>query len=325
MKEKINCLITGGAGFIGSNLCNLLLSQNNHVVCLDNLSSGRKENISRFMENPDFEFVYQDISVPYEGSPDLIFNLACPASPKFYQKAPVETMKTNVLGAINVLNIAEKNNCPIFQASTSEVYGDPTEFPQKENYWGNVNPDGIRSCYDEGKRAAETIFMDYYRSHQTKIKIARIFNVYGPGMRSDDGRLISNLINQAIRNEPMTIYGDGMQTRSLCYIDDLLDGIIRLINTSDDVTGPVNLGNPDEKTVLEIASIIKEITGCKSEIKHCPLPKDDPKRRCPDITMAKKLLNWTPKVDLRTGIKKTLEYYSSLIRSRPMFIHCIYK
>jgi UDP-glucuronate decarboxylase len=180
-------------------------------------------------------------------------------------------MKTNVLGAINVLNIAEKNNCPIFQASTSEVYGDPTEFPQKENYWGNVNPDGIRSCYDEGKRAAETIFMDYYRSHQTKIKIARIFNVYGPGMRSDDGRLISNLINQAIRNEPMTIYGDGMQTRSLCYIDDLLDGIIRLINTSDDVTGPVNLGNPDEKTILEIAAIIKEITGCKSGIKYCPL------------------------------------------------------
>lgn len=312
MKEKINCLITGGAGFIGSNLCNLLLSQNNHVVCLDNLSSGMKENISKFIGNPDFEFVYQDISVPYEGSPDLIFNLACPASPKFYQKAPVETMKTNVLGAINVLNIAEKNNCPIFQASTSEVYGDPTEFPQKENYWGNVNPDGIRSCYDEGKRAAETIFMDYYRSHQTKIKIARIFNVYGPGMRSDDGRLISNLINQAIRNEPMTIYGDGMQTRSLCYIDDLLDGIIRLINTSDDVTGPVNLGNPDEKTVLEIATIIKEITGGKSEIKYCPLPKDDPKRRCPDITMAKKLLNWAPKVDLRTGIKKTLEYYYSL-------------
>lgn len=309
MNEKKVCLVTGGAGFIGSNLCKLLLSQNKHVICMDNLSSGKKENISELLENRDFEFVYQDVSIPYECYADLIFNLACTASPKFYQKNPIETMKSNVLGAINVLNIAEKNNCRIFHASTSEVYGDPKEFPQKETYLGNVNPNGVRSCYDEGKRAAESIFMDYYRTRCIKIKIARIFNVYGPKMRSDDGRLISNLVIQALKNQPMTIYGDGSQTRSLCYIDDLLDGILNLMDTPDDVTGPVNLGNPDERSVLEIAGIIKDITQSKSPIEFRPLPQDDPKRRCPDISLASSILNWKPNVDLRTGIAKTVDYY----------------
>jgi len=302
-------LITGGAGFLGSHLCEKLLNSKTHVLCLDNYFTSSKKNISKLLDFKNFEILRHDITFPLYTEVDEIYNLACPASPVHYQKDPVQTTKVNVLGAINMLGLAKRTKAKIFQASTSEVYGDPKSSPQKEDYWGNVNPIGIRSCYDEGKRAAETLFFDYYRQHKVSIKVARIFNTYGPKMAENDGRVISNFIMQCLRNKPITIYGDGHQTRSFCFVDDLVNGIILLMKSKKTITGPINLGNPTEIKIKKIATIIKDLTGSRSKISFKKLPMDDPMQRKPDITQAKKVLNWKPKIELEEGLKKTISYF----------------
>ena len=304
-------LITGGAGFIGSHLCKRLLNEGNYVICLDNFFTGRKRNIENLLPNPNFELVEHDIIEPIDIRVDEIYNLACPASPPHYQYDPIKTMKTSVIGIINMLELAEKYNAKILQASTSEVYGDPKVHPQTETYWGNVNPIGIRSCYDEGKRCAETLISDYRRQKNINTKIIRIFNTYGPNMTHDDGRVVSNFILQALKGEDITVYGDGSQTRSFCYVDDLIDGIVKMMDSN--LSEPVNLGNPTERTILDFAKLIIEFTGTKSKIIYKPLPSDDPTKRRPDITLAQTKLNWTPEIDINEGLKKTVAYFKELV------------
>jgi UDP-glucuronate decarboxylase len=304
-------LVTGGAGFLGSHLCEKLLDQGNHVLCVDNYFTGSKQNIEHLVANPYFEIIRQDICFPLYVEVDEIYNLACPASPKYYQKDPIQTAKTSFLGAYNLLGLAKRTGAKILQASTSEIYGDPTQHPQQETYWGNVNPIGIRSCYDEGKRAAETLFFDYYRQHDVKIKVVRIFNTYGPKMAIDDGRVVSNFINQAIRDLAITMYGDGDQTRSFCYVDDLINGLIAMMNSNDNIIGPINLGNPTEFTMIDLAKKIISFTNSKSVISNLPLPEDDPKQRRPDIALANKLLGWSPVFDFDTGLENTINYFLS--------------
>jgi UDP-glucuronate decarboxylase len=307
-------LVTGGAGFIGSHLCERLLSDGNEIICLDNFFSGSKSKIMHLHDHPLFELVRHDVTMPYFAEVDEIYNLACPASPIHYQYNPIKTIKTSVMGAINMLGLAKRVKAKILQASTSEVYGDPVIHPQVESYWGNVNPIGIRSCYDEGKRCAESLFVNYHQQNNVRIKIVRIFNTYGPRMEINDGRVVSNFIVQALRCEPITIYGTGMQTRSFQFVDDLLEGFIRMMNTSDEITGPVNLGNPTEFTMIELAESIKELTGSKSEIIYMPLPQDDPMQRQPNISLAKEVLNgWEPKIALVDGLKKTIDYFDNLL------------
>ncbi|TRZ89562.1 MAG: SDR family oxidoreductase [Methanosarcinales archaeon] len=307
-------LVTGGAGFLGSHLCERLLDAGNEVICVDNCYTGTKANIYHLFDNPRFEFLRHDVTFPLFVEVDEIYNLACPASPIHYQFDPVQTTKTSVHGAINMLGLAKRVKAKILQASTSEVYGDPEIHPQPESYWGNVNPIGRRSCYDEGKRCAETLFFDYHRQHNLPIKVARIFNTYGPRMHPADGRVVSNFIMQALKNEPITIYGDGSQTRSFCYVDDMIEGFMRLMATQNDFTGPVNLGNPGEFSILELAEKIIDQTGSNSEIIHNPLPEDDPKQRKPDISLAKEKLNWEPTVKLEEGLKKTIVYFDELLK-----------
>lgn len=308
-------LVTGGAGFLGSHLCERLLSEGNEVICLDNFFTGSKSNVVHLLSNPYFELVRHDVTVPYYAEVDEIYNLACPASPIHYQYNPIKTVKTSVMGAINMLGLAKRIKAKVLQASTSEVYGDPLVHPQTEVYWGNVNPIGPRSCYDEGKRCAETLFINYHEQNKVRIKIARIFNTYGPRMSPNDGRVVSNFIVQALNNENITIFGDGKQTRSFQYVDDLIEAFIRLMNTSDDFTGPVNLGNPAEFTMLELAEKVIKLTGSKSELIHLPLPKDDPTQRQPNITLAKKHLNnWQPTVKLDEGLVHTIEYFRKLLK-----------
>ncbi len=310
-------LVTGGAGFIGSHLCERLLTEGHEVICLDNFYSGSKQKIRHMIGNPMFELVRHDVTMPYFAEVDEIYNLACPASPIHYQFNPIKTIKTSVMGAINMLGMAKRVKAKILQASTSEVYGDPDVHPQVESYWGNVNPIGIRSCYDEGKRCAESLFVNYHQQNGVKIKIVRIFNTYGPRMEINDGRVVSNFIVQALRGEPITIYGDGMQTRSFQYVDDLLEGFVRMMGTDDHITGPVNLGNPEEYTMLELAREIKDLTGSASLITHQSLPKDDPLRRQPDIKVAGELLNgWKPLVPLRVGLARTIEYFDNLLSEK---------
>ncbi|NOE33310.1 MULTISPECIES: UDP-glucuronic acid decarboxylase family protein [unclassified Ruegeria] len=305
-------LVTGGAGFLGSHLCDRLLDQGHEVLCVDNLFTGTKRNIDHLHNNPRFEFMRHDVTFPLFVEVDEIYNLACPASPVHYQHDPVQTTKTSVHGAINMLGLAKRLKCKIFQASTSEVYGDPTIHPQTEDYWGNVNPVGPRSCYDEGKRCAETLFFDYHRQMGLEIKVARIFNTYGPRMHPADGRVVSNFIMQALTGEPITIFGDGTQTRSFCYVDDLIEGFIRLMETDKDVTGPVNLGNPNEFSMNELASEVQALVGTDTPISFKDLPQDDPKQRQPDITLARTLLNWEPKVQLKEGLEATISYFRKL-------------
>ena len=314
MKQKI--LITGGAGFIGSHLCEKLLKNGKEVLCVDNLYTGQRDNITSILNNASFEFMRHDITFPLFVEVDQIYNMACPASPIHYQYDPVQTTKTSVHGAINMLGLAKRVKARIFQASTSEVYGDPTQHPQKETYWGNVNPIGPRSCYDEGKRCAETLFFDYYRQHNLDIKVARIFNTYGPKMRPDDGRVISNFIVQALKGSKITIYGQGDQTRSFCYVDDLVQAIITLMKTKKGFTGPLNLGNPDEYSILEIAEKIIGLTNSTSEVIFKPLPEDDPKQRQPDISLAKSTLDWKPKTQLKDGLEKTISYFDQLLSNK---------
>jgi len=304
-------LVTGGAGFLGSHLVDRLLEQGHEVICVDNLFTGTKRNIEHLHNHTRFELMRHDVTFPLFVEVDEIYNLACPASPVHYQHDPVQTTKTSVHGAINMLGLAKRLKCKIFQASTSEVYGDPSVHPQPEEYWGNVNPIGPRSCYDEGKRCAETLFFDYYRQHALETKVARIFNTYGPRMHHADGRVVSNFIVQALQGDPITIYGDGGQTRSFCYVDDLVEGFIRLMDTDADVTGPVNLGNPGEFTMLELAEEVISLTGSKSELLFCDLPEDDPKQRQPDISKAKALLDWEPNVPLDEGLRFTVDYFKS--------------
>lgn len=306
-------LVTGGAGFLGSHLCDRLLADGNEVVCLDNLFTGSKRNISHLLGNPRFEFIRHDVTFPLFIEVDEIYNLACPASPVHYQHDPVQTTKTSVHGAINMLGLAKRLKCRIFQASTSEVYGDPVVHPQVEGYWGNVNPIGIRSCYDEGKRCAETLFFDYHRQHQLDIKVARIFNTYGPRMHPNDGRVVSNFIVQALKGEDITIYGEGQQTRSFCYVDDLIEGFVRLMGSEAGYPGPVNLGNPGEFTIRQLAELVIELTGAKSQLVFRPLPADDPMQRKPDISLAGEKLGWTPKVELRVGLQRTIDYFDHLL------------
>jgi len=308
-------LVTGGAGFLGSHLCERLLAEGNEVICLDNYFTGSKSNVVHLLSNPYFELVRHDVTVPYYAEVDEIYNLACPASPIHYQYNPIKTVKTSVMGAINMLGLAKRIKAKVLQASTSEVYGDPLVHPQTEVYWGNVNPIGPRSCYDEGKRCAETLFMNYHEQNKVRIKIARIFNTYGPRMSPNDGRVVSNFIVQALNNQNITIFGDGKQTRSFQYVDDLIEGFIRLMNTPDDFTGPVNLGNPAEFTMIELAEKVIKLTGSKSDLIYLPLPKDDPTQRQPDITLAKKHLNgWEPKVKLDDGLVRTIEYFRNLLK-----------
>jgi UDP-glucuronate decarboxylase len=311
LKKRI--LVTGGAGFIGSHLCEQLLAEGKEVLCVDNFFTGRRANIVHLLNNPYFEFIRHDICFPLYVEVDEIYNLACPASPIHYQFDPVQTTKTSVHGSINMLGLAKRLKAKILQASTSEVYGDPIIHPQPESYWGNVNPVGIRSCYDEGKRCAETLFFDYHRQHNLKIKVARIFNTYGPRMHPNDGRVVSNFIVQSLKGEDITVFGDGNQTRSFCFIDDLINGLTRLMDSPDDFTGPVNLGNPAEFTILELAQKVIELTGTKSKIILKPLPDDDPRQRQPDITLARKFLRWEPVIRLEEGLKKTIEYFKSLL------------
>ena len=311
MKKKI--LVTGGAGFLGSHLCERLIEEGNEVICLDNYYTGSKNNIFNLMNNENFELLRHDICFPLYVEVDEIYNLACPASPIHYQYDPVQTTKTSVHGSINMLGLAKRQNAKIFQASTSEVYGDPEIHPQNESYWGRVNPIGLRSCYDEGKRCAETLFFDYYRQHKLKIKIARIFNTYGPRMHPNDGRVISNFIIQALKNKEITIYGDGKQTRSFCFVDDLIDAMLLIMNTDDDFTGPMNIGNPDEFTIQEIAEKIVKLTNSSSQIVFKPLPEDDPKQRRPDISIAKEKISWEPKIDLIEGLKQTINYFEKIL------------
>ncbi len=306
-------LVTGGAGFIGSHLCERLVEEGNDVICLDNFYTGSKENVWHLIGKPNFEIVRHDVCQPYWAEIDEIYNLACPASPIHYQLDPIQTTKTSFFGAYYMLGLAKRVKCKILQASTSEVYGDPTVHPQPEPYWGHVNPIGVRSCYDEGKRCAETLCFDYHRQHNVRIKVIRIFNTYGPRMANNDGRVVSNLIIQALRGEPITIYGDGSQTRSFQYITDLVDGMIRMMASGDDFTGPVNIGNPGEFTILELAEKIIGMTGSKSRIEFRPLPEDDPKTRRPDITLAKERLGWEPKVPLEDGLKETIAYLKTVV------------
>ena len=306
-------MVTGGAGFLGSHLCERLIDEGHDVLCVDNYFTGRKDNISHLLGLPQFEALRHDVTFPLYVEVDEIYNLACPASPIHYQFDPVQTTKTSVIGAINMLGLAKRVKAKIFQASTSEVYGDPTVHPQTEDYRGNVNPLGPRACYDEGKRAAETLFFDYHRQHQVRIKVVRIFNTYGPRMHPDDGRVVSNFIVQALRGAPITLYGDGSQTRAFCFVSDLVEGFLRLMATDDSVTGPVNIGNPHEIPVRELAERIIRLTGSKSPIEYRPLPQDDPTQRCPDITLARKVLKWEPTVALDAGLQRTIDYFSQLL------------
>ena len=306
-------LVTGGAGFLGSHLCERLLNEGNEVVCLDNYFTGQKQNVVHLLKNPFFELVRHDVTLPFHIEVDQIYNLACPASPIHYQYNPIKTVKTSVMGAINMLGLAKRIKARILQASTSEVYGDPEVHPQVESYWGHVNPIGIRSCYDEGKRIAETLFVNYHQQNNVRIKIMRIFNTYGPRMHPSDGRVVSNFIVQALKGENITIYGDGSQSRSFCYVDDLLEGMIRLMNSREDFTGPVNIGNPNEFTMLELAEKVINLTGTKSKIIYMPLPSDDPTQRQPNISLAKKELGWEPKVMLEEGLIKTIDYFRSIL------------
>ncbi len=308
-------LVTGGAGFLGSHLCERLLNRGHEVLCVDNFYTGRRANIAYLLNNPYFEVMRHDICFPLYVEVDEIYNLACPASPVHYQFDPVQTVKTAVHGSINMLGLAKRLKIKILQASTSEVYGDPFVHPQPETYWGNVNPVGLRSCYDEGKRCAETLFFDYHRQHKLKIKVARIFNTYGPRMHPNDGRVVSNFIMQALRGEDLTVFGDGSQKRSFCYVDDMIDGLIKFMDSPDDFTGPVNLGNPVEFSIIELAKKVVEVTGSKSKVVFKPLPPDDPSQRQPDITLAREKLNWQPTIPLEEGIKKTIEYFKELLKS----------
>ena len=310
-------LVTGGAGFLGSHLSDRLLSMGHEVLCVDNMYNGTKRNIDHLAPHPRFEFYRHDICFPLFVEVDEIYNLACPASPIHYQHDPVQTTKTSVHGSINMLGLAKRLRVKIFQASTSEIYGDPAIHPQTEGYWGNVNPIGPRSCYDEGKRCAETLFFDYWRQHKLEIKVARIFNTYGPRMHPNDGRVVSNFIVQALHGKPITIYGDGSQTRSFCYVDDLIDGFVRLMDTDASVTGPINLGNPGEFSMLELARAVIELTGSNSTVEHMPLPHDDPKMRRPNISEAQEKLGWKPTVDLKTGLARTIAYFDDLMSERP--------
>jgi UDP-glucuronate decarboxylase len=311
--EAKTVLVTGGAGFLGSHLCERLLAQGHDVLCVDNLFTGSRRNIAALLDNPRFEFMRHDVTFPLYVEVDEIYNLACPASPVHYQFDPVQTAKTSVIGAINMLGLAKRLKIPIFQASTSEVYGDPEVHPQPEDYWGRVNPIGYRSCYDEGKRCAETLFFDYHRQHAVAIKVARIFNTYGPRMHPDDGRVVSNIVVQALRNADITLYGDGSQTRAFCYVDDLVDGVLRLMRTGPEVTGPINLGNPGEFSIRELADLVIELTGSRSRIVARPLPPDDPRQRRPDIARARALLDWAPTVPLREGLMHTIGYFDRLL------------
>jgi UDP-glucuronate decarboxylase len=307
-------LVTGGAGFLGSHLCDRLIERGDDVLCVDNFFTGSKVNVSHLLDKPNFELIRHDVTFPLYVEVDRIFNLACPASPVHYQYDPVQTTKTSVHGAINMLGLAKRVNARILQASTSEVYGDPSVHPQTESYWGSVNPIGIRSCYDEGKRCAETLFFDYYRQHQVDIKVMRIFNTYGPRMHPKDGRVVSNFIVQALNGENITIYGDGQQTRSFCYVDDLIDGMLCLMDSGPGITGPINIGNPIEFTMLELAEKVIKLVGGRSKLVFLPLPADDPKQRQPDITLAKENLNWEPKVNLEDGLKETISYFKKIIK-----------
>jgi UDP-glucuronate decarboxylase len=311
MNKKV--LVTGGAGFLGSHLCDKLIAQGHDVLCVDNFFTGTKANVAHLMSHPNFELMRHDVTFPLYVEVDAIYNLACPASPIHYQWDPVQTTKTSVHGAINMLGLAKRVKAKILQASTSEVYGDPEVHPQPESYWGKVNPVGIRSCYDEGKRCAETLFFDYWRQHQLEIKVVRIFNTYGPRMHPNDGRVVSNFIVQALKGEDITIYGDGSQTRSFCYVDDLLEAMVRAMNTGSEFTGPVNIGNPTEFTMLELAELVLKLTKSKSRIVNLPLPQDDPKQRKPDIGLAKAALGWEPKVNLEEGLRETISYFKKAI------------
>jgi UDP-glucuronate decarboxylase len=306
-------LITGGAGFLGSHLCERLLHEGCDVLCVDNFYSGAKDNISHLVGNPHFELMRHDVTFPLYVEVDEIYNLACPASPIHYQWDPVQTTKTSVHGAINMLGLAKRTKAKIFQASTSEVYGDPEIHPQQESYWGHVNPIGLRSCYDEGKRCAETLFFDYHRQHRLRIKVARIFNTYGPRMHPNDGRVVSNFIVQALKNEPITLHGDGNQSRSFCYVDDLIEAFVRLMGSPDEITGPMNLGNPNELTIRELAETVIDMTGSNSTLAYRPLPSDDPRQRQPDISLARKSLGWEPETPLREGLARTIEYFRRLL------------
>lgn len=313
VKKRI--LVTGGAGFLGSHLCERLLNDGNEVICMDNYFTGSKQNIMPLMDNPDFELLRHDVTFPVYLEIDEIYNLACPASPIHYQHDPVQTTKTSVHGAINMLGLAKRTNAKIFQASTSEVYGDPKVHPQTEEYWGHVNPIGFRSCYDEGKRCAETLFFDYHRQHKLRIKVGRIFNTYGPRMHPNDGRVVSNFIVQALTGQPITIYGEGDQTRSFCYCLDLIEAFVRLMNSDDSVTGPINIGNPDEFTIRQLAEKVIELTGSSSQLVLKPLPSDDPTQRRPDISKARELLDWEPSIKLEEGLRMTIQYFDSLLSS----------
>jgi len=311
MMKKI--LVTGGAGFLGSHLCEKLLQEGHEVICVDNYFTGTRSNIAHLISNPNFEAMRHDVTFPLYVEVAEIYNLACPASPIHYQFDPLQTTKTSVHGAINMLGLAKRLKAKIFQASTSEIYGDPQVHPQSESYWGHANPIGTRSCYDEGKRCAETLFFDYYRQHKLRIKVARIFNTYGPRMHPNDGRVVSNFIIQSLMNRPITIYGDGRQTRSFCYVDDLITAFVSFMDSQDDFVGPVNLGNPNEVTILELAKNIIDLTGSSSKLEYKHLPSDDPKQRCPDITLAQKKLGWQPKIALEEGLKKTIDYFELLL------------
>ncbi len=308
-------LVTGGAGFLGSHLCERLVGEGFDVLCVDNYFTGARDNIVHLLANPRFEAMRHDVTFPLYLEVDEIYNLACPASPIHYQFDPVQTTKTSVHGAINMLGLAKRIKAKILQASTSEVYGDPTVHPQKEDYWGNVNPVGTRSCYDEGKRCAETLFFDYYRQHRMRIKVARIFNTYGPRMHPNDGRVVSNFIVQALRGEPITVFGEGRQTRSFCYVDDLIDGLVRLMDSADETTGPINIGNPGEFTIVELARKVIDLTGSRSKLVYEKLPADDPMQRCPDITLAREKLQWEPKVPLQEGLRRTIAYFEEMLRA----------
>lgn len=315
VSNRKRVLVTGGAGFLGSHLCERLLDSGCDVICLDNFYSGTKDNVTHLLSNPNFELMRHDVTFPLYVEVDEIYNLACPASPVHYQRDPVQTTKTSVHGAINMLGLAKRTKAKIFQASTSEVYGDPEIHPQPESYWGKVNPIGIRSCYDEGKRCAETLFFDYHRQHGLDIKVVRIFNTYGPRMHPNDGRVVSNFIVQALRGEDITIYGDGSQTRSFCYVDDLIEGFIRLMESPRGVTGPINIGNPNEFTILELAETVLRLVGGPSKLIVMPLPQDDPKQRKPDITQAQDILSWEPKVQLEEGLTKTIRYFKNFLET----------
>ena len=309
-------LVTGGAGFLGSHLCERLIMQGHEVLCVDNFFTGTRRNITHLLENPRFELLRHDVTHPLYVEADEIYNLACPASPIHYQFDPVQTTKTSVNGAINMLGLAKRLKAKVFQASTSEVYGDPEVHPQVESYWGRVNPIGFRSCYDEGKRCAETLFFDYYRQHKLEIKVARIFNTYGPRMHPNDGRVVSNFVVQALLGQDITVYGEGLQTRAFCYVDDLIEGFLRLMDTGPDVTGPINIGNPIEFTIRDLAKAIIELTGSGSKIVSRPIPPDDPKQRRPDITMARDILGWTPEIELREGLVKTIAYFDAFLHQQ---------